>query len=120
MNGTVIQAIGDAAHAMVLKKDQPPDFDYRAVLKTVNLYKLCRRAVLGELMPALDGYVRRGQTGDFYELAISRAVADGSMPLHVLLTGDRWWTEVDTEEDLRLAETMPMQPDLGGVARGRR
>ena len=120
MNGTVIQANGDAAHAMVLKKDQTRDFDYATALKTVNIYKLCRRAVRYELMPAVDRYVSQGRTGDFYELAISRAVAEGSMQLHVLLTGDRWWTEVDTEEDLQHAETMPMQPDLGGVARGRR
>ena len=106
MNGTVILADGDLARAMVLKMDQPPGFDYRSALKTVNIYRFSHRAVSRELMPAIGDYVSRGLTGHYYEMAISRAVEAGAIRLHVLRTGPRAWAEVDTEEDLADAERM--------------
>ena len=121
MNGTVILAHGDRAAAMVLKLDQPEGFDYGPALKTVNIYKFSRRAVSGVLMPALDDYVSNGLTGDYYEVVISNAVAEGTMRLHVLRTGPRAWAEVDTIEDLADAEQMrtwlPLSPRIPAGAR---
>ena len=117
MNGTVILAHGDRARAMVLKLDQPPGFDYGPALKTVNIYKFSYPAVRDELMPALGDYVSQGLTDLFYEIAISRAIAVGAMRLHVLRTGPRWWTEIDTEEDLADAERMRFELPLSLGAR---
>ena len=108
MNGTVIQAKGDVAHAMVLKADQPDGFDHASALKTVNIYKLSRHAVREVLMPAVSDYVARGLVNYFYEIAFSRGIAAGSLQLNVLRTGRRWWTEIDTVEELREAEELPM------------
>ena len=110
MNGTVILANGDTATAMVLKADQGPGFDYGIALKTVNIYKLSRRTVRDTLMPALDRYVSRGLTNHYYEAAIANAIAEHSLPLHLLLTGSRLWIEIDTKEDLRQAEQMHFWP----------
>ena len=110
MNGTVIQAGGDLATAMVLKADQPPDFDYGSALKTVNIYKLSGRAVHREVMPRLGEYIAQGQTGHYYEIAFAQAIADGSLRMHVLGTGPRWWTEIDTVDELRHAQTMSLTP----------
>ena len=109
MNGTVILARGDTAGAMVLKRDQSPDFDYRAALKTVNIYKFCHRAA-SRLMVAIGGYVSEGLTDNYYEMAIAEAVADGRMRLNVLPTGPHAWAEVDTPEDLADAESMRYWP----------
>ena len=116
MNGTVILAHGDTASAMVLKTDQARGFDYGQALKTVNIYKFCRRAV-GELILALGEYVAQGQTDRYYEIAISRALAEGTLRLHVLQTGRRAWTEIDTPEDLADAERMHYWPTVGGGLR---
>ena len=110
MNGTVIQAAGDLATAMVLKADHPPDFDYGSALKTVNIYKLSGRAVRWQVMPYLDEYIARGQTSHYYEIAFARAIADGSLRMHVLGTGPRWWTEIDNVDELRHAQTMTLLP----------
>ena len=110
MNGTVIQAGGDLATAMVLKADQPPDFDYGSALKTVNIYKLSGGAVRREVMPRLGEYITQGQTGHYYEIAFAQAIADGSLRMHVLGTGPRWWTEIDTVDELRHAQTMSLTP----------
>ena len=124
MNGTVIQAGGDLATAMVLKADQPPDFDYGSALKTVNIYKLSGGAVRREVMPRLGEYIAQGQTGDYYEIAFAQAIADGSLRMHVLGTGPRWWTEIDTVDELRhapdyVADAHPApEPRADGAARG--
>ena len=110
MNGTVIQAGGDLATAMVLKADQPLDFDYGSALKTVNIYKLSGGAVHREVMPRLGEYIAQGQTGHYYEIAFAHAIADGSLRMHVLGAGPRWWTEIDTVDDLRHAQTMSLTP----------
>jgi choline kinase len=112
MNGTVILAHGDRASAMVLKSGQPPGFDYRSALKTVNLYKLSHQTVREELMPAIGGYVAQGLTNHYYEMAMASAIAEGVMQLHVLRTGPRAWTEIDTVEDLMDAERMRFWPAL--------
>ena len=110
MNGTVIQADGGLATAMVLNAEQLAGFDYGSALKTVNIYKLSGRAMRRQVMPYLDDYVAQGQTGHYYEIAFARAIADGSLRMHVLRTGPRWWTEIDSVDDLRHAETMTLTP----------
>ena len=117
MSGTVILAHGDEASAMVLKLDQPPGFDYGSALKTVNIYKFSYQAVSHELMPAIGDYVSQGLTHHFYEMAIARVIAEGSLRLHVLRTGPRAWTEIDVKEDLVDAERMRFWPVLGLGAR---
>ena len=108
MDGTVVLAHGDRVSAMVLKFDQSPSFDYERALKTVNIYKFSAQTMSDVLMPALGDYVSRGLTNHYYEVAISRAIEEGILILHISRTGLRTWAEVDTEDDLRKAESMPM------------
>jgi choline kinase len=110
MDGTVIFAQGERASAMVLKADQEQGFDYQSALKTVNIYKFSHHVLSGELMPTLSSYVAQGMTNMFYEMAISDAVAKGTIQLHILPTGARVWTEIDTEQDLAAAESMRFWP----------
>jgi len=127
MNGTVIQAHGDRAISMILKRDQSPGFDYGSALKTVNIYKFSRQAVSNELMPALGEYISQGLTDHYYEMAISGAIAEGAIRLHVLHAGPRAWAEIDTKEDHADAEKMHFAPafrqgvraDTGSIAMNR-
>jgi hypothetical protein len=66
-----------------------------------------------ELMPVLDDYIAHGLTDDYYEVAFSNAIAKGAMRMHVLRTGDRWWTEIDTVDELAQAEAMGAVPSAG-------
>jgi choline kinase len=106
MNGTVILARGNAAEAMVLKRKQSLGFDYRAALKTVNIYKFSYEAISDDLMPALGAYIAQGATDDYYEMAIADAIADQTMRMHVVRTGLRAWAEIDTVEELADTERM--------------
>ena len=104
MNGTVILAKDGVSTAMVLKSQQPPDFDFRRALKTVNIYALSRDSLSAAVVPELDAYVSRGLTGEYYEAVMAELIARGDLQMAVHLTGRRMWTEIDTEEELRDAE----------------
>jgi choline kinase len=106
MNGTVIFARGHVIDAMVLKSDQSQGFDYRAALKTVNIYKFLHETISDNLMPALGAYIAQGATGDYYEMAIADAIANQTIRMDVVHTGLRAWAEIDTVEDLAEAEQM--------------
>ncbi len=104
MNGTVILAKGGMSEAMVLKSQQSPEFDYRRALKTVNMYTLSRESLADAIVPRLDDYVSEGRTGEYYEAVMSDLIGRGELAMAVHLTGNRMWTEIDTEEELHEAE----------------
>ncbi|MDP6102045.1 MAG: phosphocholine cytidylyltransferase family protein [Dehalococcoidia bacterium] len=104
MNGTVILASQGLSTSMVLKAQQSADFDYRNALKTVNIYVLSQEVLSRQFLPTLDSYIDRGLTSEFYEAVIAQMIADDNLQMTVHMTGARRWTEIDTEEDLRLAE----------------
>ncbi|MDE2860750.1 MAG: phosphocholine cytidylyltransferase family protein [Chloroflexota bacterium] len=104
MNGTVILEQDGVSTAMVLKSQQPPDFDFRRALKTVNIYALSRDSLSTAIVPELDSYVSRGLTGEYYEAVMSDLIGRGELQMAVHLTGSRMWTEIDTEDELREAE----------------
>ena len=104
MDGTVVLANGDVATSMVLKSEQSADFDYRAALKTVNIYLLSQATLQRRFVSMLDWYVAEGHTDQFYEAVMAHLIAQGDLRLGVHRTGTRRWAEIDTEEDLRRAE----------------
>ena len=116
MNGTVILAREGLSASMVLKSQQPADFDYRNALKTVNVYALSKETMKQQLLPTLDSDVAQGLTNEFYEAVLARLIAQGDMEMAVHLTGRRTWAEVDTLEDLHEAERIFPYPLPGGYA----
>jgi NDP-sugar pyrophosphorylase family protein len=106
MNGTVILADGRVAEAMVLKADQGPDFDYRSVLKTVNIYRLSRETLAESIIPEMEEFIAEGRTDQYYEAAFAKLIQSGRMNMTVMMTGKNRWAEIDTLEDLRYAEKM--------------
>ena len=106
MNGTVILADDRVAEAMVLKADQGPDFDYRSVLNTVNIYRLSRETLAESIIPEMEEFIAEGRTDQYYEAAFAKLIQSGRMNMTVMMTGKNRWAEIDTLEDLRYAEKM--------------
>ena len=104
MNGTIIFANSGFATAMILKINQPVDFDYRDALKTVNIYAFSRVTLQDHLLPALEVWVSKGQTDQFYEVAIAQLIAEGDLLLATHLIGNGNWAEIDEPGDIREAE----------------
>ena len=106
MNGTIIFANLGIATAMILKKNQPVDFDYRGALKTVNIYSFSRVTFQDHLLPALEVSVSKSQTDQFYEASIAQLIAQGDLQLATHLIGNGNWAEIDEPGDIRVAEKM--------------
>jgi len=106
MDGTVILPEGRLSKAMVLKKDQEADFDYSRALKTVNIYKLSGKDLSRQIIPELSRYVVEGKTDQYYEAVFADLVSRGVFELSILRTEATKWAEIDTMEDLELAEKL--------------
>lgn len=106
MNGTIILPQDSFAKSMVLKYQQTDQYQYENTLKTVNIYSFCQQTMEEKLLPAIDAFVARGLTNEFYEAAIAELVANQHLHLGVHLTKTRKWIEIDTYEDLGMAERM--------------
>ena len=104
MNGTIIFANSGIATTMILKINQPVDFDYRGALKTVNIYAFNRVTLQDYLLPALGAWVSKGQTDQFYEAPIAQLIAQGDLQLGTHLIGNGNWAEIDEPGDIREAE----------------
>ena len=104
MNGTIIFANSGIATAMILKINQPVDFDYRGALKTVNIYAFSRVTLQDHLLPALEDWVSKGQTNQFYEAPIAQLIAQEDLLIATHLIGNGNWAEIDEPGDIRKAE----------------
>ncbi len=71
--------------------------------KTVNLYSLSA-ASWREVGQRLDQRITAGKVHDYYEVVFAEMVADGSLTLQSVPFDDGRWCEIDTLEDLRVAE----------------
>ena len=106
MDGTVLLAEDNVVKSMVPKSEQGTGFDYRSALKTVNIYRLSQSTMCHQVLPLLDRYVDQGLTDVFYEAVIAELIARGKLRLSPFLTETLRWAEIDTEEDLRQAESL--------------
>ena len=106
MDGTVIMAGRGMAKSMVLKSDQGVNFDYSSTLKTVNIYRLSQPTMRDHFLPLMDRYVAQGLVNNFYEIVIAQLITQGDLHLAVHLTKKRKWAEIDTQEDLQIAERL--------------
>ncbi len=110
MDGTIILAAGGITKQMVLKSDQGSHFDYGRALKTVNIYRLSQETLVETVVPKLAEFLEDERTDQYYEAVFANLIDSGSMSMSVMHTGRRKWAEIDTEGDLRDAETMFAAP----------
>ncbi len=106
MDGTIILADKGVVTSMVLKSEQGTGFDFRSALKTVNMYSFSQDTMRHRILPILDQYVAGQRTDQFYEVVLAQLIAQGDWRLAVLLTKNRRWAEIDTQEDLQQAEQL--------------
>ena len=105
MDGTVIIKKSDLVNSMVLKSQQGKDFDYSNAFKTVNIYSFDGSTMQQYLIPALDTWVDKGFTNEFYEATIADLVAQNTIKLATQHVTKNRWIEIDTVDDLEKAES---------------
>lgn len=106
LNGTVVRGPDSQIQEFILKSDQAPGFDYSNTAKTVNLYKFSKSTMRDYFLPGLDRYVAAKQTNVFYEAVLAEIVADKSLRMDMIFPDGCPWMEIDTLEDLQIAEAL--------------
>jgi len=103
MNGTVVELGGhDYVKEMYLKTQQGQGFDFGDKFKTVNFYKLSASYAGKSFLAKLDRHIRRKDVNVYYEQIIKEDIDEGHSFYGLKAGSSRWW-EIDTPEDVRLA-----------------
>jgi len=106
MNGTVVKLDSkDMVKSMFLKKEQGEEFDYSDAYKTVNFYKISKEFADNYFCKELDKHIKEGNVNSYYELIIKEAIDQNTL-FKGLKTGNKKWWEIDTPEDLRIAQSI--------------
>ena len=84
--------------------------------KTVNLYSLSTET-WREVVRRLDRRIAAGKVHDYYEVVFAEMVADGFLNFQSVLFDKGRWCEIDTLEDLRVAEQLFFESQGAGGPR---
>ncbi len=104
MNGTVVDINRNGMiKNMYLKRHQTEPFDFNGKYKTINFYKLSADFVNTFFLKRLQEHIDREDVNSYYELIIKEAI-DQRYPFFGLLAEESNWWEIDTLEDLEIAE----------------
>lgn len=76
------------------------------LFKTVNLYRFSAATLRERIVPALDAAMLAGEQRCYVEQILSRLIDARGLTLNAALCGDLDWFEIDSADDLRIAETI--------------
>lgn len=93
-----------------LRQPGPP------LYKTMNLFRFSTETLAGVIVPALDAHADAGRGNIYSEQVLAELIGQGLRVAATDCGGLRWW-EVDTAEDLRIAEMMFGDGSNGSEAR---
>ncbi|HYF69783.1 MAG TPA: phosphocholine cytidylyltransferase family protein [Ohtaekwangia sp.] len=106
MNGTVVNFDAEKkVLGMYLNKDQEETFNYSDKFKTVNFYKISHSFAQSFFIDKLDQHIAQKDTASYYELIIKEAI-ESNHNFYAIETGNRKWYEIDTHEDLVIAQNL--------------
>lgn len=105
MDGTVIDVTdGDAAKALIVKRDQTPGFDYSNKFKTVNVYTFSKDFITNRFFPAIELYIQTQSKNSYYELVLGSLIYFHNQSSKVVHIAESEWCEIDDQKDLKRAE----------------
>ena len=106
MNGTVVDLdeTGQVQN-MYLNRHQHENFDFSDKFKTINFYKLGADFVNNFFLARLKEHIENEDVNSYYELIVKEAI-DLKYQFHGLDVEDSQWWEIDTIEDLEIAEEL--------------
>ncbi len=106
MEGTVVAVDDkDTVTAMYLKRNQHEGFDFKEKYKTINFYRIGKQFANHFFIDKLKQHIASQDVNSYYELIIKEAVDNGYQFHGLSAEGLKWW-EIDTYEDLQLAENI--------------
>lgn len=111
MSGSVVTLTTAGSIAEVLMNRTAAEGGVAGLYKTVNLIRLSEATLRERFVPALDRFVTNGGCAGYVEQLLRELIASGVLRLHACDCGDLRWFEVDSAEDLEVAEGIFRQLD---------
>jgi choline kinase len=94
----------------ILMNQTTADQNGTQLFKTVNLYRFSANTLSEHVVPALESAVAAGECRWYIEQVLTRLVDSGALELNTAICGDLNWFEIDSTEDLRIAESIFAPP----------
>jgi|SRR5215471_1655937 len=105
MTGSAVTLGRDHAIEAVLMNQTASSGAGAALFKTMNLFRFTADRLRHALLPALYDFVGKGAVTAYLEQVLADLIA-GGLRLTAVECGDLRWFEIDSEADLRIAETI--------------
>lgn len=106
MNGTVVTCDKKGNITSVyLKQNQSDNFDFSDKFKTVNFYKIGKEFYQDFFKMKLEEYITNNDVSYYYEAIIKDGIDKGYKFYGLQTKPYKWW-EIDTKEDLKIAENI--------------
>ncbi len=106
MTGSAV-TLSPSGHVKTIHMNQTvEDAARRELFKTINIFKLSAATLRGTLVPALEASISAGKTSAYVEQVLKHMVDERGLRLTAANCADLKWFEIDSEDDLRTAETI--------------
>ncbi|MDE5445204.1 NTP transferase domain-containing protein [Bradyrhizobium sp. CSA207] len=113
MSGSAVELADDGSVVTFAMNQTPVEARARGLFKTINLTRFSADASREQLVPALHRAVKSGHRTAYVEQILALLVEKRELQLSAADCSDTLWFEIDSEDDLRLAEKIfapPMSP----------
>ncbi|ARY91187.1 MULTISPECIES: aminotransferase class I/II-fold pyridoxal phosphate-dependent enzyme [Lacticaseibacillus] len=104
MDGTVVTVDQDYQITAFLPRENQREAQANDYYKTVNIYKLSSHFNQHYFLPYLHQQIKSFGVNDYYETVFGALVTLNKGLLHAVVVEAKDWDEVDTSEELQLAE----------------
>lgn len=104
MSGSAVELADDGSVATFVMSQTPVEAQARGLFKTINLTRFSADASREQLVPALHRAVESGRLTAYVEQILALLVEKRQLPILAADCSDTRWFEIDSEDDLRLAE----------------
>jgi len=113
MSGSIVELDSkyNKIKRLIPKSEQGINFDYSDKYKTVNIYYFKQDFYKKYFKPSLDMYVKTHGDQNYYELILGVLIYLNTPNIHGHIVDVKKWYEVDTENDLEMAEYLFSKED---------
>ncbi|MET4121232.1 NDP-sugar pyrophosphorylase family protein [Bradyrhizobium sp. JR1.5] len=116
MSGSAVELADDGSVVTFVMNQTPVEARARGLFKTINVTRFSADASREQLVPALHRAVESGHRTAYVEQILARLVEQRELQLSAVDCSDTRWFEIDSEDDLRLAEKMFAPPMIRAVS----
>lgn len=106
MSGSAVKLAQDGVIQTFLMNQVPAEAQASGLFKTINLTRFSGAALRQHLVPALHRIAVNGHRDAYVEQVLATLIERSELELAAADCSDTRWFEIDSEDDLRLAETI--------------